>query len=155
MDLSLKYQDLKNRIDFAYPVKKKEQDKYLKEHWEGFNKNKRELEGIVRKDFLETLKCIKLNGAEVLGFKIKYIPLYENDTPDSKWDVKITRWKSSDGKIIKDNCQGKPVSSFCPHSALAPILGFMGAPPDPLITQFKEKYGIELIRDPDNDCYHK
>jgi len=151
----LKYEDLKNRIDFAYPVKKREQEKFLEELWKEFNKNKSELESIVRKDFSETLKCVKLNGAEVLGFKIRYVPLYENNTPTSKWDVKITKWKSPEGQVIRDNCDGKIIFSYCPHSVLAPVLGFMGAPPDPLIIAFKDKYGIELIRDPDNNCYHK
>jgi hypothetical protein len=144
----LEYGNLKQMIDFSYPSKKKEEEAWLGTHWESFNKNVNKLENMAREKFSDLLKCIDLNGAEILDFRVRYLPGSKN------FDFKITKWKSSEGTVMDDSLK-KPTNPYiCPHSALAPILGFMGASPDILVIKFQENYGVKTIREPDNYCDH-
>lgn len=145
----IKYENLKRQIDFSYTRKMMEQEKFINEHWKGLNEEVKKLENIVKEDFSKILKCINLSGSKVINFKVKY------NKKLRVMDVKITKWESTTGEILGDCSDKFPPSYFCPHSALAPIFGFMDIPTDPLIVSFKQKYFINTIREPDNYCNHK
>ena len=132
MGTKLEYYDLKRQIDFSYSMRKEEQEKYLNGLWKDLNKKVEELEEMVKEEFLDTVKNIELNGSEVLSSRVRY------DPGSKQLNIKISKWKTPSGEIIMDEDKKFPPSYICPHSALAPILGFMGKSPDPLIIDFKE-----------------
>jgi uncharacterized protein (UPF0335 family) len=141
------YKSIKNNIDIDYTIKTSEQNIFLKNHWRGFNEKVEYLESIVKKDFVEAIKDVNLEGAEILGYDIKYNPEFKS------LDIKITKWKSSDGRISDDNSMDS--HSLCPHFDLAHILGGIDIPVHPKIIEFKKKYDISRIKSPKNYCNHK
>lgn len=121
-----------------------------KKIWKGFDNEVKKLTDIVKKEFGEILKEIgpvvtpwweeysKGERAKVVDYTVSYDP--ERD----KFSVKINKIRAIKGIF----------NTECPHVFLEPITGF-DYELDPRIKNFKEKYNLSYIQNPDNVCEHK
>jgi hypothetical protein len=142
----LRYENEKMMLDNTYHRKKEEEIKIIEDFWRDFIERKSKLEEFVKGKFLGEVNCINLNGAKVLDSEVKY------NGESGKYNIRITQWKSPDGRIKREYRKNFHNSKHCPHEDLAPILGFMDISVDPLIQHFKEKYSVDKIIEPENDC---
>jgi hypothetical protein len=127
----------------------------VRRHWETFNSQKAKLEGIVGQEFENVVKEIDLTSrlpdvkerrAEVLGYEVEYNPQFKT------FKIRITKLKTPRG--IMDNKDVLSGSIDCPHSYLDPICGY-GEEVNPKVEEFKKRYSVTYIREPDNNCHHQ
>jgi len=138
------FQSYLNQVNQSYFNRKE------KQVWKGYNKEVRELTDIVGREFQKVLDEIEpvvslwierynKNTAKAIvkRFNIGYNPEQE------KFTIKIHEIKTTDGEPIES-----------PHSFLGLITGFDDGL-HPKIKEFKEKYNVDDIRNPSNNCEHK
>ena len=161
MDSYERYVKSKEGIDILYPILIRGQEEWLKRHWEDFNSQKTNLEKIVFDEFGKVVKEMGLlplpnwvlerqpapKNPEILDYKVEYFPQFKD------FRIKITKLKLPNGKIM-DDANVLSSQNGCPHLFLDPICGY-GDEVNPRVEEFKKKYSIRHIEEPENDCEHK
>ncbi len=155
------YKVLKGTIDTNYPVFLREQEEWMKKHWELFDSQKARLEAMVGQEFGNVLHEIgplplpdwilerqpAPENPKILGYKTKYFPQSRN------FMIEVTRFKLPNGKIM-DNADVLSSQYGCPHVFLGLVCGWSDEI-HPRIKKFKEEYSVSNISYPVNDCKHK
>ena len=155
------YEQLKQKIDSEYPVVRAKMIELEKEIWKDIAENRTKLEKIVGDEFGKVVKEIgpvvskwyladnpDVKGAEILDYNTRYLF-------DNKYiEIKITKLKLPDGRIMDDD-KISTSQYGCPHAYLEPVCSLGEENLDTRIIDFRKKFGVDRIEQPDNDCDHK
>lgn len=150
LDTYLSKMDFENQlkeVNQSYENKLKEEEKV----WGGFKDEREKLENIVGNAFGKVLKkiCpIKIKGIKGNTRITSWNTLYRPQFKDF-W-IKITELETPEG-ILKDEeyCRG-----LCPHQYLEQVTGWEEKL-HPEVKEFKKKYFVYYIENPNNNCEHK
>jgi hypothetical protein len=108
---------------------------------------KEKLEQIIHEEFGKVIQKIRLKDrAKILDYKVT--------EKQGIIEIKITQFKIQSKGMMKVMDDNYTFSSGygCPHDYLEPICGFERGNPE--IKKFRNKYLINNIEGPDNDCAH-
>jgi hypothetical protein len=138
--------------------------------WKGFSEEQKRLEKFVADEFGRVLKeigSLPVSGylfefepdqkdVEILDYKVEYKLPEETGLAQGSFSIKITKLKLPSGKIMDDS---NVLSSQygCPHRYLEGICGHRSLRDElhPKMREFAEKYHVDRIKEPNNDCEHK